>query len=272
MLEAQTAYVPPPPTPPALPPDTVVPDADGWSPASETFQAGFAALDANPSEPARAASERPVASHEPRSKTDPMDLVAPPPAPLANGAGAPVSFAPEPEAEPAPIDELEAGTEIDQRPSPDDVLEHALDRLSAAETRDELVGGLVEAASEMAARVAIFVVKKDGYHGWACNDAFGDVAALRGVTIAHTVPNVLATATAAGFYLGPVPSTPGHIGLLAVMGHAGPEVAVHVARVSGKPAMLVLAEGLDDPMRATRALGEMMRVAGLALGRILALR
>jgi hypothetical protein len=90
--------------------------------------------------------------------------------------------------------------------------------------------------------------------------------------ISHSVPNILATATAAGYYLGPVPSTPGHAGLLAVMGKVGPDVAVHVAKVAGKPAVLLVAEGLEDTMRGTRALGEMMRVTGLTLARILSFR
>jgi hypothetical protein len=276
MLDVHTAYVPPPPS---LPPDTF--SSTEFAPASDTFHAGFAALSNVPSDvptsPMRSANPGP----EHHSPTDPMDLSRAQVDATQTPDGAPAGE--EEVEEPAPLSPPEEALEVEapaghaasetlHGPSPDQVLETILDALSATESRDELMQALVEGASQIAVRVAVFVFKKDGYHGWVCNPEFGERAAFRAVTIPHTVPNILATATAAGFYLGPVPSTPGHTSLLAVMGRAGPEVAVHVARVSGKPAILLLAEGLGDTMRDTRAFGEIMRVAGLALARILALR
>ncbi|MFO0616009.1 MAG: hypothetical protein U0414_25665 [Polyangiaceae bacterium] len=156
--------------------------------------------------------------------------------------------------------------------SPEDGLSEALDALSGALDRDELIATLLEVAGVVAERVGVFVVKKDGFHGWACNDAFGDVNALKGVRIPSAVPNILATATAAGFYLGPVPNTPGHQGLLAVMGSAGAEVSVNVATVATRPVLVLVSDGFGDTMRTTKVLGEMMRVAGLTLARLLQLR
>ena len=60
------------------------------------------------------------------------------------------------------------------------------------------------------------------------------------------------------------------LGLLAVMGTASSDVAVYVAKVRGKPAVVVLADELDDTLLGTRALGEITRRAGDALARILA--
>lgn len=156
--------------------------------------------------------------------------------------------------------------------SPEDVLPEALDTLSGALDRDELIAALIEVATMVAERVGVFVVKKDGFHGWACNDAFGDAAALRLVRISSKVPNILATATAAGFYLGPVPHTPGHRDLIAVMGNTDREVSVNVASVATRPVLVLVSDGFGDTLRTTKVLGEMMRVAGLTLGRLLQMR
>ena len=151
-------------------------------------------------------------------------------------------------------------------------LEAALDLLGDAQGRDGIVAAAIATISMLAPRAAVFVVRRDGYCGWACSPAFGDQAALRAVIMPHKVPSILATATAAGFYLGPIPNTPGHAALLGVMKHAGPDVAVSVVRVAGKPAMVLIAEGLDDTLRGTRVLGEIAKVAGFALSRVLASR
>ncbi len=232
MLDVHTAYVPPPPS---MPPETLMREAEApeWGAASDSFQAGFVGLSASNAPPTERTEEE-----------------APPPDSV------------EPDSE----------TRVYARPSALELLGPALDRLSVADSRDALIETLLETAAEVASHVAVFVVKRDGFHGWACTASYGDSSSLRKIAIPHAVPNILATATAAGFYLGPVPNTPGHAGLLAWMGRTPAEVAVHVAKVSGKPAVLLIAEGLDDTMQGTRALGEMTRVAGLTLGRILTLR
>lgn len=182
-------------------------------------------------------------------------------------------------AAPPPQDDdgSEETTQVKSRrppPAPDAPrsLEESLDVLGDAQGRDAVVEAALASARFVAPRVAVFVVRRDGYHGWACSPEFGDATALREVVIPHKSPSIFATATAAGFYLGPVPSTPGHAGLLGVMRHAGPDVAVSVVRVAGKPAMVLVAEGLDDSMRGTKALGEIARVAGFALSRVLSSR
>ena len=253
MLDGSALHLPPLPT---LPPDTVVPDTEEWGPASDSFHAGFVGLAVSPSArpPAAAVDSADVAAAIPETREE------------EEQGGEEEELPPPDSVEP------ESKTNVYQRPSATEVLSPALDRLSVAETRDDLIATLIDVASLIAARVAVFVVKRDGFHGWSCNASFGDATAVRKVVIPHSAPNILATATAAGFYLGPVPSTPGHAALLAVMGRVGPEVAVHVAKVSGKPAVLLIADGLEDTMLGTRALGEMARVAGLTLGRILTLR
>ncbi len=238
MLDVHTAYVPPPPS---VPPETLIREAEApeWGPASDSFQAGFVGLSMSAAPPTERTAEE-----------DPVEEEPPPPDSV------------EPDSE----------THVYARPSALELLGPALDRLSVAESRDALIATLLETGAEVATHVAVFVVKRDGFHGWACTASYGDAGSLRKIVIPHAVPNILATATAAGFYLGPVPNTPGHAGLLAWMGRTPAEVAVHVAKVAGKPAVLLIAEGLEDTMQGTRALGEMTRVAGLTLGRILTLR
>jgi hypothetical protein len=83
---------------------------------------------------------------------------------------------------------------------------------------------------------------------------------------------MLATATAASLYLGPIPQTAAHAGLLAVMGSAGPDVAAVAVRAHGRPAMLLMADELGDTLHGTRRMDELARAAGEALSRLLSSR
>ena len=70
-----------------------------------------------------------------------------------------------------------------------------------------------------------------------------------------------------GTYLGPLdPSSHGM--LLAVMGEASRDVAAVPIRVSGRTAIVIVADDLGDTMIATRRLEEIARAAGDALLRV----
>lgn len=138
--------------------------------------------------------------------------------------------------------------------------------------RDEIVSGALRGLRQVARRVGVFVIKRDGFHGWACNVSFGDVDALRTIVIPHDVPSVLATAAAASVYLGPIPNTKGHAGLLAVMSTASRDVAFVAVRAGGRPAMILVADDLGDPLMSTRRMTELADAAGEALSRLLTLR
>ncbi len=141
-----------------------------------------------------------------------------------------------------------------------------------APSRDELLDLVLRALTLIANRAAIFVLRKDHYRGWLCNPAFGSEEELREVSVPAELPSVLATAAAAGFYLGPIPRTPGHLPILAVMRTATPDVAVYVARVKRRPTLLLVADELDDTLLGTRAISEIADSAGESLARILAAR
>ncbi len=138
-----------------------------------------------------------------------------------------------------------------------------------APNRDELVRLALRGLRRVARRVAIFAVRSSGYQGWACNVEFADQDALKQIHIPAEVPSILATASATSFYLGPVPATPGHAALLNVMVNASPDVAVASVRVGGRPAMILLADELDDTMLGTRFMEELARAASEGLSRLL---
>lgn len=158
---------------------------------------------------------------------------------------------------------------------PPATLRGVLRALGVSGSRDEVVRQLLRGARLFARRVAVFVAKRDGFHGWACNDSFGDAAALRRVTIPHGVPSVLATAVAAGSYRGPLVRSDVRAGIPAAEGDV---VAVPVL-VHGRPAMVLLAASLGEdgppPGRAAaeqqvgEALAALAEAAGEALTRVL---
>ena len=135
--------------------------------------------------------------------------------------------------------------------------------------RDAIIELALTAMLRVAERAAVFVVRREHFHGWVCNPAFGAEEQLREVAVPQRVPSVLATAVAAGYYLGPIPGTSAHGSLIGVMGHASREVSVVVARVAGRPALLLLADELDDTLLGTRAMGEVAGHVGAALERVL---
>jgi hypothetical protein len=141
-----------------------------------------------------------------------------------------------------------------------------------APARDELLDLILRALTLVANRVAIFVAKKDQFRGWSCNPAFGSEEELREISVPAELPSVLATAAAAGYYLGPIPRTPGHLGLLSVMRTATSDFAVYVVRVKARPTLLLAADELDDAMLGTRSMGEIAAAAEAALTRILSQR
>lgn len=144
--------------------------------------------------------------------------------------------------------------------------------LRAAGSRDEILELVLTGARVVAFKVAVFVVKRSGYLGWACTPEFGDRAALQAITIPLEAASVFDDAVADGLYLGPIRHDEVHGALLHVMRGASRDVALVPIRVSGKTAVVVLADELGDTMLATRRLEELARAAGDAFARIVRLR
>ncbi len=144
--------------------------------------------------------------------------------------------------------------------------------LRAAGARDEVLELVLTGARMVARKVALFVVKRGGYLGWACTPEFGERAQLQSILVPLDSTSVFEEAVRDGLYLGPLRHDEVHAALLHVMHGATRDVAVVPIRVSGKTAVVVLADELGDTMLATRRLEELARAAGEAFARIVRMR
>jgi hypothetical protein len=147
-----------------------------------------------------------------------------------------------------------------------------LDALRRVSNRDDVVRLALRGLHLIAPRFGVFAVKRDGFHGWACNVELGDQDDFRRVKIPLDQPSILATAAATSLYLGPIPSTPAHAPLLVLMGRASFDVAAIAVRVGGRPALVLFADDLEDTLLGTRFLDELARAIGEALSRLLGTR
>lgn len=211
-----------------------------------------------------------------RSVRGPEDPSRPTPAqgtPLARGARAPHrsrrSIGP---SRPAPAASAPPAPAAPPTSPPARDPEASLEGLRAASSRDDVIAGALAALRLIARRVAIVAVRKDGYHGYACNAAFADRAAFARVVIPLAVPSLFATAAAAAVYLGPIPDNAAHGALLGVMGVASRDVAAIAVRPKGRPALILLADELGDTASGTRYMMRIADAAAEALVRILSSR
>jgi hypothetical protein len=71
-----------------------------------------------------------------------------------------------------------------------------------------------------------------------------------------------------GSYVGPIPDTDVHAGLVAVLGRIEDEVHVAPVLVSEKPALMLLLTGTSSVEAAAESVAPLVRKAGFALERI----
>ncbi len=139
-----------------------------------------------------------------------------------------------------------------------------------ADDRDKIVGLVLLGVRTVARRVGILVMRRDGLFGWACSPELGDESAFRAVRIPVSTPSLLA-ALDGGVHLGPLLGA--FAGpMLGVMKSATRDVAVVTVRVSGKPAVVILADELGDTLLGTKRMEELAQAAGQSLERILRAR
>ena len=144
--------------------------------------------------------------------------------------------------------------------------------LRAASSRDEVLELVLTGARIVALKIALFVVKRGGYLGWACTPEFAERGSLQAILIPLESASVFDEAVREGLYLGPIRRDEVHASLLHVMRGASRDVAVVPVRVSGKTAVVLVADELGDTMIATRRLEELAHAAGEAFARIVRLR
>ncbi|MDF2692898.1 MAG: FrgA [Labilithrix sp.] len=144
--------------------------------------------------------------------------------------------------------------------------------LRNAGSRDEVLELVLTGARMVALKVALFVVKKGGYLGWVGTSEFADRSSLQSVLIPLDANSVFDRAVREDIYLGPIRYDDVHAPLLRIIKNPSREVAVVPIRVSGKTAVIIMADELGDTMIGTRRLEELARAAGEAFARIVRTR
>jgi hypothetical protein len=107
-----------------------------------------------------------------------------------------------------PVEAAEAAEREPAPPSPRKVRapdgSAVLEALAKVKNRDEVVRLALRGLRLVGRRLGIFAVKRDGFHGWACNVELGDPDAFRKLAVPAELPSVLTTATVTSLYLGPM--------------------------------------------------------------------
>lgn len=176
-------------------------------------------------------------------------------------------------AEEQPVLELRAPYSQHAMPSARPAVElAAATAMRSAQSRDEILKLLLEGASEVAKRVILLAVKKEGYTGLLCSPAMGDEARIRELRVPPEGPSIFVNVATGGTYLGPVYALQAHKPVLALLPGISDMVAVTAVRLKGRPLVLLLAEGMNAPVKDVTTLEELARAAGEAFARILAAR
>jgi Type II secretion system (T2SS), protein E, N-terminal domain len=135
--------------------------------------------------------------------------------------------------------------------------------------RDVILAQLQADIERVAARVAVFVIRKGAFRGWSCNALFGSEAALKVTTLPYTYASNGAHALSKGLsrdgYLGPVENSLSNAALLDIAISLSDDTAVWPVLVDERPAAVVIADGLVSTMPSTRRISELTRLAGSAL-------
>lgn len=144
--------------------------------------------------------------------------------------------------------------------------------LRNAGSRDEVLELVLTGARMVALKVALFVVKKGGYHGWVGTPEFAERSQLQSILIPLSAASIFDRAVREDLYLGPIRYDEIHAPLLRIMRNPSRDVAVVPIRVSGKTAVIIVADELGDTMSGTRRLEELAKAAGQAFARIVRTR
>lgn len=146
-----------------------------------------------------------------------------------------------------------------------------LSALRNAASRDEVLELVLMGAAVVAPKVAVLIVKKGGYVAWGATPELADRVALQSVQIPLDANSLFDRVVRDELYLGPIPRDEVHAPLLRVLKSACRDVAAVPIRVSGKTAVIIVADDLRDTI-GTRRLEELARAAGEAFARIVRTR
>lgn len=169
---------------------------------------------------------------------------------------------PEPQTQRAPP--REAAEDI---PEETDTLAAALDALPTAATPQDVVDLLVSGASAVAASVLVLSSRGKKLQGRAGRGLL-DAQPVQSVTFVRNGSSIFDVAVHDGSYVGPVPDTDVHAGLIVLLGRIEDDVHVAPVLVSEKPALMLLLTGTSSVEAAADSVAPLVRKAGFALERI----
>lgn len=148
-------------------------------------------------------------------------------------------------------------------------LDEALASIEQAASRDAVVRALLRGMLSCAGRVAVFAVRRDAFLGWACSQDVALAKPFREVVIPRGQPSALSDACEKGWFLGDPGTSEADRILVSLFDPPADEISIVAVRLSGRPAMLIVADRLTDTMIATRTADRLARSAAAALLRIL---
>ncbi len=143
-----------------------------------------------------------------------------------------------------------------------------LSGLSSATNRDAIIQHVLRGVRAVARKAGVLVVRKDSLVGWSCTPELGTLEEFKAIKFSLETPSLLTTVLGGGLYLGPLLGAVA-APFLQVMKSTTEDVVFASARVSGRPALVIVADELGDTLLATQRIEELARAAGEALERIL---
>ena len=168
-----------------------------------------------------------------------------------------------PEAPPVEPSEVEpAGDEVvvdEELPPETPESFDLIQRLTAAESRDDVAEAVLIAASASLKRAALFIAQSDRVIGWAAYPE--PPQGLRSFSIPYAEPSMFATLrNTEGFYLGPCPDLPGNRKIMAALGETERvHIAVIPISLKGKSVLFFVGD-IENPASAP-SVPELKRLA-----------
>lgn len=141
---------------------------------------------------------------------------------------------------------------VDVQEVPPPVATGLVDRLAAAEGRDDVADAVLDATAEHLQKAALFIVQSDRVIGWAARPEPAE--GFRKFSLPFKTASVFATLrNTDGFYAGPCPDLPGNREILKALSASGlPNVAVVPVTLRGKTVLFLFGEAAGStPVNVT---------------------
>ena len=188
----------------------------------------------------------------------------------------------EPEPPPPPMEEPPSSPPMEEPPSPPQppfaaaVAEVRFPEVRAAADRDSVARAVLSALRLRFPRAALFGVRKEAVHGWACTGDGIDAVELRSVLIPWSLPSVfLNVRLSRAPYVGPLPPLAAHAPLSVALGGWPPVCLVQPVLIRETPAAFFYVEpaspGAPNPQDMV-LLRDLAQAAAAALANAIRLR